>query len=196
MSATLCLVATSCHDADETGDFGTQLDGVWEVRQVENYGDQVISRPYPPLGYMGTYEDYGKELGESWINISDYAQFPSAPIETYSVSPEDEDYSVLMFKGNMVTVLATGNYDMVEFVKKPLPFTVEGNKIKGMLFMPEYTEGSYRIENLTSTGFDLVVDDYGWDKEEFYREDPTYPEQKFENFYVERLIYKYTRIQP
>lgn len=153
------LALQSCHDDDINAEV-SQLNGVWTAVHYTEWVDTCISRPF----FWGdvAYTDENWRNNPGWI---DYVEIPSmdgAPVADFDIVQTDEQYTTMMFRGQTITVLATGDYESVDILDIPVGYSIVDGQIFSALFETQYVEGGWFIEDLTDNYFKLVYRNYGW----------------------------------
>lgn len=99
-----------------------QLKGVWSVVHYTEYSDDVY--------YRGTYDlcrpsNVSLEQWQNspmWIEYADIKPLDRQPQADFDVVPRNEQYCSLMFRGQTVTVIATGDPESVDVLNVTLPY--------------------------------------------------------------------------
>lgn len=115
----LAATVTSCFRPEEPkpNSPAAKIEGYWELVH------------YKESGWDRYYDENGVELNTDYYN------------ESYDILPNDgnEQYHILRFLRGLVWAVAIDDPWSVDLLNVPIPYTMDGNKIRSMLFEQEHT---------------------------------------------------------
>lgn len=132
----------------ETAEIHEYLEGDWELVHQHMWG-------------------YDKEFHVE-NNVVDYNSFdyyPETGEDNGPVSRTASDYIAVRFEDGLVTILASGDPEMADFIGIPMPYHIsDGNKIHGSIFYGDVAE-YLTIKMISKNKMQLLLHDLGYGKE-------------------------------